>query len=291
MKSPITGIIILITFCWLLSSNFPLPIYIAHARQILPSQGLSAIQVLTNAVNNPPQDILIYSYNVINAWPHDPEAFTQGLIFFKGHLYESTGLNGRSSLRKVDLKTGKILKKIDLPQQYFAEGLTVFRGKVFQLTWLSERGFVYNLKDFTLLNDFFYKGEGWGLTHDEQYLIKSNGTNQLQFIRTTDFKIMRTIDVFYQGLPLNNLNELEYIKGEIFANVWQTDLIVRIAPDSGRILGVINLEGLLTLADKGHTHPVDVLNGIAYDEKNDRIFVTGKLWPRVFEVKLATDIK
>jgi len=225
-----------------------------------------------------------YTYDVVNRWPHDPTAFTQGLVFNDGALIESAGLYDHSSLRKVDLQTGKVLKKVDVPNKYFAEGLTVFQGKIFQLTWREDVCFVYDPHTFTLTSLLAYTGEGWGLTHDDQYLILSDGTNRLKFLDPVKLRVMRTISVYDGDRPLTDLNELEFIKGEIYANIWHTDRIVRIDPNSGRILGWIDLAGLLPASERSNEEAV--LNGIAYDEVHDRLFVTGKLWPAIFEIRL-----
>lgn len=227
----------------------------------------------------------IYTYEIRRVYPHDPAAFTQGLIFRDGILWESTGLNGQSSLRKVELETGHVLKKIDVPEQFFAEGMTVFRGRVYQLTWQSQKGFIYDPDTFQQLGEFAYTGEGWGLTHDGDYLIMSDGTNRIRFLDPVTFDTKRAISVSLNGRPVSELNELEYVKGEIYANVWQTDRVLRIDPQTGRVIGVVDLTGLLPAADR--TPSTDVLNGIAYDEANDRLFVTGKLWPKLFEIRLV----
>lgn len=226
-------------------------------------------------------------YEVVHTYPHDRGAFTQGLLYLDGALYESTGLNGRSSLRKVELETGKVLQKVDLPPAYFAEGLAELNGKLYQLTWTNHTAFVYDLKTFKLETNFLYVYEGWGLTTDGRSLILSDGTDQIRFINPADFSVERTIQVRENGLAEFNLNELEYIKGEIFANVWQTDDILRIDPATGSVLGRINFAGLLKPEDRDAT--TDVLNGIAYDAADDRIFITGKCWPKLFEVRLKKD--
>lgn len=228
-----------------------------------------------------------YTYEVIKTYPHDPNAFTQGLVYYQGELYESTGLNGSSSLRKVELQTGQVLKSLNIPQQYFAEGLALFNNRLYQLTWLTQTTFVYDLDSFDKdpPKTFSYSGEGWGLTHDDHSLIMSDGTNQIRFLDPETFQVQRTITVLDGSSPVRQLNELEYIQGEIFANVWQTDRIARIDPPTGRVTGWINLSGLLSPEDR--TRPVDVLNGIAYDESGDRLFVTGKLWPKLFEIRLV----
>jgi len=226
----------------------------------------------------------VYGYEVVNTYPHDTSAFTQGLIFMDGELLESTGGEGKSTLRRVELSTGKVLQKLDVPGFYFAEGLTVFGGKAYQLTWQGEKGFVYDPKTFKKLGEFEYEGEGWGLTHDADSLILSDGSNRIRFIDPNTFQVRRTISVFESGRPLEDLNELEYVKGEIFANVWHEDRVARIDPQTGAIKGWVDLTGLLRPGDV--RDPEAVLNGIAYDEAGDRLFVTGKLWPKLFEVRL-----
>jgi glutaminyl-peptide cyclotransferase len=225
-----------------------------------------------------------YTYEVVNSWPHDTKAFTQGLIYYDGVLFESTGLHGVSSLRRVELETGKVLKKIDVPSEYFAEGMTIFQGKIYQLTWQSQKGFVYDLGSFQKEKDFSYYGEGWGLTNDTQQLILSDGTDKIRFIDPFSFEVLKTISIRENGNPVTAINELEYIKGMIYANLWQTDRIVIIDPKSGNVTASIDLTGLLKPEDR--QEQVDVLNGIAYDAGKDRLFVTGKLWPKIFEIKL-----
>jgi glutamine cyclotransferase len=225
-----------------------------------------------------------YSYDIVRAFPHDAEAFTQGLLYYQGFLYESTGLNGRSSVRKVDLDSGKVLQKRDLPVFYFGEGLALLGGKLYQLTWLSQKGFVYVLDSFQPLRDFTYSGQGWGLTQDGQSLIMSDGSDRLRFLDPETFDVKRTLAV-HDGLqPVPSLNELEYIKGEIYANIWTKDRIARIDPQSGQVKGWIDLSGLTP--PQVRRNPNAVLNGIAYDPEHDRLFVTGKLWPQIFEIRL-----
>ena len=225
------------------------------------------------------------SYRVVHAYPHDPQAYTQGLLFLDGHLYESTGLNGRSSLRMVDLTTGRVLQSVPVPSQYFAEGLASWGSTLIQLTWQSHVAFVYDRFSFRLLRTIPYDGEGWGLTQDGQGLILSDGSATLKFLDPADFHVVRTIQVTDQGAPVTQLNELEYVRGEIYANVWHSDRIGRISPATGKVLGWIDLAGILP-ADQ-HTDPEAVLNGIAYDATHNRLFVTGKLWPRLFEIKVV----
>ncbi|MGE0126934.1 MAG: glutaminyl-peptide cyclotransferase [Blastocatellales bacterium] len=231
-----------------------------------------------------PARVPTYTYEVVNAYPHDPNAFTQGLVFHQGALYESTGLNGASSLRQVELETGKVMKKIDVPAVFFAEGLALFNNRLYQLTWQSQQGFIYDLDSFNMIRGFSYAGEGWGLTHDSRSLIMSDGTNHIRFLNPDTLEVLRVIAVQDNGREITQLNELEYIKGEIYANIWQTDRIARVDPQSGRVTAWINLSGLLSPEDRSRS--VDVLNGIAYDPASDRLFVTGKLWPKLFEIRL-----
>jgi glutaminyl-peptide cyclotransferase len=226
-----------------------------------------------------------FTYDVINTFPHDPAAYTQGLVFRDDALYESTGLNGQSSIRKVELQTGKVLRKVEVAPQFFGEGLALLNDRAYQLTWQSQQGFIYDPNDFRLLKTFNYTGEGWGLTHDGHSLILSDGTPRIRFLDPETFAVQRTINVADGQLPIHQINELEYIKGEIYANIYQTERIARIDPQSGKVTAWINLSGLLSQQDR-QQRPVDVLNGIAYDEARDRIFVTGKLWPKLFEIKL-----
>jgi glutamine cyclotransferase len=247
-------------------------------------QSASSGDELPKETNAATAEIPIYTYEVVNTYPHDPGAFTQGLVFLDGALLESTGLNGQSSLRKVDLKTGSVLKRVEVPAEYFAEGLAALDGKLFQLTWQNQKGFVYDLESFKLEKDFSYEGEGWGLTTDGHWLILSDGTDQIRFLDPATFEVKQTIHVLARGQAVNRLNELEYIKGEIFANVWGSDYVVRIDPATGRVTGVIDFTGLL--APQYRRFDTDVLNGIAYDAKENRIFITGKKWPKLFEVRL-----
>lgn len=237
-------------------------------------------------MTSPSQVAPVSTFEVVNAWPHDSDAFTQGLVFHDDFFLESTGQYGESSLRRVEPKTGRVLKKVDVASRYFAEGLTLFRGKLYQLTWTTRKGFIYNPETFETQGEFAYDGEGWGLTHDEQNLILSDGTNQIRFIDPNTFEIKKTISVFDGARPVRELNELEYVKGEIYANIWHTDRIARIDPVSGKILGWIDLTGLLPEAERSDEEAV--LNGIAYDAATDRLFVTGKLWPRLFEIRLKS---
>jgi glutaminyl-peptide cyclotransferase len=231
------------------------------------------------------RDVPVYGFEVVNTWPHDTKAFTQGLVFYDGALLESTGQYGESSLRRVDFKTGRVLKRKDVPSNYFAEGLALFGGKLYQLTWQEHKGFIYDPKSFEVQGEFHFDGQGWGLTNDGESLILSDGTNQIRFLDPETFRVRRTVSVSDQrGRPLRDLNELEYVRGEIYANVWHTDRVARIDPRDGTLIGWIDLTGLLPPAERGD--PEAVLNGIAYDEAGDRLFVTGKLWPKLFEIRV-----
>jgi glutaminyl-peptide cyclotransferase len=226
-----------------------------------------------------------YTYQIVHTFPHDPLAFTQGLVFHDGLLYEGTGLEEQSSIRKVRLETGEVLQKRDLPGEYFGEGIVIWNDRLLQLTWKAEKGFIYDLATFAPKGEFQYPGEGWGLTTDGKQIIMSDGTPQLRFWDPETLKETSRITVTDDGRPVAELNELEWVRGEIYANVWQTDRIARIDPKTGKVVGWINCYGLLTPADR--TEQTDVLNGIAYDSKGDRLFVTGKRWPKLFEIKVV----
>ena len=232
----------------------------------------------------PSGEVWRYSYEIVNTYPHDRKAFTQGLVFFDGKLIESTGLNGQSTLREVDLASGKVLRQAPVSDKYFAEGLAILGGKAYQLTWQAQKGFVYDEATFRPEREFSYTGEGWGLATDGHSLIMSDGTPQIRFLDPGTFQVERAIQVAARGQTVKWLNELEYIQGEIFANVWQTPYVVRIDPANGAVTGVIDFSGLLQPAD--YDTNTDVLNGIAYDSAKDRLFVTGKRWPKLFEVRL-----
>ncbi len=233
---------------------------------------------------NPRATVPLYGYEVVNAWPHDTQAYTQGLVFQDGHLLESTGQEGRSSLRRVEPETGNIIKKVMVPAPYFAEGITLLHGKVYQLTWEHQVGFIYDASTLEKTGEFKYQGEGWGLATDGSSLILSDGSNRIRFINPDNFQVVKTISVLDGGRPVNNLNELEYIQGEIFANIWHHEGIARIDPQTGRVVGWIDLRGLLRANEV--SDPEAVLNGIAYDQSSDRLFITGKLWPKLFEIRL-----
>jgi glutamine cyclotransferase len=225
-----------------------------------------------------------YGYQVVHVYPHDRTAFTQGLEFRAGFLYEGTGLEGRSTLRKVKLETGEVLQQINLAPEFFGEGITVVNQQIIQLTWRSQIGFVYDQASFRRLRSFNYPGEGWGLTNDGAQIYMSDGTAQIRCWDAGSLLEKRRFTVRDSGRPVPLLNELEYVRGEIYANVWESDRIVRFSPVDGKALGWIDLTGLLSAADRAGQ--VDVLNGIAYDALGDRLFVTGKLWPKLFEIRV-----
>lgn len=222
-----------------------------------------------------------YTATVIDTFPHDPNAFTQGLVIDEGQLYEGTGRNGQSSLRKVALETGEILQRTNLNARYFGEGITILNGKVYQLTWQTHLGFVYDLASFKVEKTFFLPGEGWGITHDGIHLIVSDGTAFLRMLDPATLTEVSRVEVKMDGLPLDRLNELEFIDGEVWANVWYTDAIVRIDPATGTVTGRIDLSNI-----NQQRATDDVLNGIAWDAETGRLFVTGKLWPQLYEIKV-----
>jgi glutamine cyclotransferase len=224
-----------------------------------------------------------YGYTVVHTYPHDPRAFTQGLQYVDGFLYEGTGQNGQSSIRRVKLESGEVVQRRDIAPQYFGEGITVWKSELVELTWQSGVAFVYDRKTFAPRRTFSYQGEGWGLTEDGVGLIMSDGTDSLRFLDPETFAERRRLNVTALGKAVRNLNELEFVKGEVFANVWMTDDVARIDPVTGKVTGWIDLRGLLTLRERASA---DVLNGIAYDAAGDRLFVTGKWWPKLFEIKL-----
>jgi len=244
----------------------------------------AALSRLPSVLNVAPE-VETFGYRVVNAYPHDADAYTQGLIYHDGFLYESTGRNGQSTLRKVVLETGQVVQRRALGQEYFAEGLTDWGPRLLQLTWQSHVGFVYDLTSFQLQQSFPLAGEGWGLTHDEKALILSDGSNRLRFLDPDSFREIKHIAVSDAGTPVKDLNELEYVRGQIYANVWHTDRIAIIAPDTGNVSGWIDLSGLMSAGYRLDAEAV--LNGIAYDPARNRLFVTGKLWPRLFEIEIV----
>lgn len=263
-----------------------------------PEESSSTNVEVTRTVTSPAQNptvvytpvyinttVTYYTFEVVNDYAHDREAFTQGLVWYDGYLYEGTGLRGRSSLRKVNLEDGVVLQQIALPEQYFGEGITVLNDLIFQLTWQSQIGFIYDRETFAQQESFAYPTEGWGVTHDGQRLIMSDGSARLYFLDPETLTQLGSIDVTFRGEPVPRLNELEYLHDRVYANVWQTDWIVMINPRDGVVTGVIDLQGLLDVPPNPD-FPIDVLNGIAYDAVADRLFVTGKLWPKLYEIRL-----
>lgn len=247
----------------------------------LPTVALVVFGLFSKSPDSP----AIWTCEIVNTFDHDRAAFTQGLVFEDGVLYEGTGLNGRSELRKVELQTGKVLQSHKLPDRFFGEGITIFEDRIIQLTYLSRVGFVYDKNTFEQLEEFKYPTEGWGLTHDGKHLIMSDGTPMIYFLDPQTFARVRKIMVLDQNTPIGWVNELEYIDGQIYANVWPGDRIARIDPETGQIIGWIDCEGLLTARDKNDE--IDVFNGIAHDPATGRLFVTGKCWPKLFEIKLV----
>ncbi|HIC02065.1 TPA: glutaminyl-peptide cyclotransferase [Candidatus Poribacteria bacterium] len=244
----------------------------------------SKIPTAVGAASTALKSVPVYTYKIMNTYVHDYRGFTQGLVFEDGFLYEGTGLHAQSSLRRVALETGEILQLHRLPSHFFGEGITVYQDKIIQLTWKSNTGFVYRKDNFEMLREFNYSTEGWGITHDGQQLIMSDGTSTLYFLNPETFEEVRLIKVYDSNGPVKHLNELEYVEKQIYANVWQSNRIAKIDPQTGQVVGWIDLTGLLKL--EGYRLPVDVLNGIAYDQTKKRLFVTGKLWPKLFEIQL-----
>lgn len=231
----------------------------------------------------------VQGYDIVRVYPHDRNAFTQGLIWIDGSLYESTGLNGASSVRRVQLESGRVLARHDLDNRYFGEGLTAWGSQLIQLTYRAGVGFVYDRATLRQRQTFRYAGEGWGLTHDGQRLIMSDGTAVLRFLDPLTFRQVYELQVHDGGQPVANLNELEFVRGEIWANVWRTDRIARIDPKTGRVTAWVDLSGLLSPAER--TGTVDELNGIAWDAQRDRVFVTGKRWPKLFQIRVKDEAR
>ena len=247
---------------------------------------LTALLILCACAGQLPSGVPQYSYQIVHAYPHDRLAFTEGLFYLNGALYESTGLEGQSSLRRVKLETGEVVQKYDLPDSYFGEGIVNWKDRIVQLTWRTQVGFVYDLKTFEKKREFRYPGEGWALTQDGRRLIMDDGTAQIRFWNPESLEEMGRITVTDRSQPVMNLNELEWVDGEIYANIWGTSRIARINPASGKVVGWIDLSGLQR-ASGADPHSDSVLNGIAYDAKSHRLFVTGKRWPKLFEIRLV----
>ena len=228
-------------------------------------------------------------WKLVKTYPHDPGAFTEGLFFHQGALYESTGLEGRSEIRKVALKDGKVIERLVIPQPYFGEGIVNWKDRLISLTWRHRQGFVWNLSDFSPISRFRYEGEGWGMTQDGRNLIMSDGTAQLRFLDPETLAETRRITVTFNGRPIDRLNELEYVKGEIWANIWYDNHIARIDPANGTVIDWIDIAPLTKAS--GATDDEAVANGIAYDAQGDRLFITGKYWPKLFEIQLQPEVK
>jgi len=259
---------------------------------ILAALTLLTVAPLANAASQTPTPLQIdpsdvWGYRVVADYPHDAEAYTQGLDIHEGVLYEGTGLYGESSLRRVDLATGEVLQEVPLSEEYFGEGIVVVDDRIFQLTWQEQTAFLYDRETFEVVETFTYETQGWGLTHDGERLIMSDGSDRITFRDTATFEEIGPIDVTYQGVPVPYLNELEYIDGEIWANVYLTDYVVRIDPESGEVTGWIDFSGLLTEQEQASLERGEVLNGVAQDPDTGQLYVTGKMWPRMFEIELT----
>jgi glutaminyl-peptide cyclotransferase len=252
---------------------------------LLSRFGVVAVALVIASPSLAQKRATVDTFKVVNVYPHDRAAYTQGLIYRGGFLFESTGLNGQSTLRKVKLETGAVVQQHRLDQAHFAEGLAAWKGELVQLTWRSNIAFVYDLLTFTPRRTFKYPGEGWGLTHDGRQFVLSDGTNQLRFLDPETFREVRRVTVKDGSTAVRDLNELEFVRGEIYANVWHTDRIARISPQTGQVTGWIDLRGLMSTGYR--LDPEAVLNGIAYDAAANRLFVTGKLWPRLFEIRVV----
>lgn len=270
-------------------ASLPAPAVAFTATAATGTQAADQLPTATpaNAAPSAAVQVPISTYRVLNVFPHDPTAFTQGLVYQDGIFYEGTGLRGQSTLRKVDPATGQVLQGIRLPDQYFGEGIAILGQRLYQLTWQENTGFIYDKDSFELLDTWRYEGEGWGLATDGQRLLMSDGSHELRFLDPETLAELGRVAVLDDaGQPVSRLNELEWVGGEVWANVWQTDRIARIDPASGRLLGWIDLAGLLPDEDRA-AQRVDVLNGIAYDAATARLFVTGKWWPKLFEIELV----
>jgi glutaminyl-peptide cyclotransferase len=253
-------------------------------KQLLAAVAALAVALLAGPIAT--AAVPVWGVSVVHAYPHDRDAFTEGLFYLDGFLYESTGLNGQSSVRKVELATGRVLQSRSLGRQYFGEGIVPWKNHLIQLTWQNHVGFVDDLASFRQLRQFSYTGEGWALTQNGHQIIMSDGTPQLRFLDPDTMKEGRRLNVTADGQPVKNLNELEWMKGEILANIWLTNFIARIDPATGKVTGWIDVTGLMNPAELGGD-PDAIPNGIAYDAAQDRLFVTGKRWPKLFEIKLV----
>lgn len=252
---------------------------------IYSNSNIVELEVVTTTQTSS-KEIIYYDCKIINTYPHDPTAFTQGLSIENNYFYEGTGLYGSSTLRKVQLDNGKVIQILNLTDQYFGEGITICQDKIIQITWKSHIGFVYDKTNFQKLREFHYSTEGWGITFDGEHLILSDGTSTLHFIDPETYESVSQIQVYSEEGPVNDLNELEYVKGEVYANVWPTNLIARISPTTGKVNGWIDLSEVMRI--ENNINQAAIPNGIAYDSRTDRLFVTGKLWSKVFEIELIS---
>lgn len=267
-------------------ASFFRPLIFALLALAITANFASAEKIDADSFGSSP--VKTYSYRIVDSYPHDPSAFTQGLVYDRGELYEGTGLYGQSSLRRIDIQTGEVLQIVQLEDEFFGEGITIWEDKIIQLTWQSRQGFVWGKENLTRIDNFTYQTEGWGLTSDGEKLIMSDGSNILYFLDLEDYSLLGTLEVTACGEPVRGINELEYINGMIYANLWPSSWIAIIYPDTGEVKGKINLSGIMTEEDiQGRR--VDVTNGIAYDPSEDRLFVTGKFWPRLFEIELVEE--
>ena len=286
MKKLVMLLLLFMTACTVAEApptSSPTATIAATATPSPPPQPTATVQTAVS-----PQHPIQYSYTIVNSYPHDAGAFTQGLVWHDGLLYESTGMHGESDVRRVLLESGEVMEEVPIDDLYFGEGITIFDDRVYELTWQAQTGFVYDADTLDLRGSFTYPTEGWGITHDGEQLIMSDGTDTIYFWDAETLTENGRIHVHDGDLPIIRLNELEYIDGEIYANIWQTDFIARIDPETGAVTGWIDLSGLLTAEEQaGLSNPSNaVLNGIAYDAENGRLFVTGKLWPTLFEIEL-----
>ncbi len=245
--------------------------------------GISSVKIQVKPAQAPHK----YNYEIVKVYPHDPHAYTQGLLYQNGILYEGTGQYGESGIRKTDMKNGKILSTLNIDSKLFGEGITIYQDKIYQLTWTSHQGFIYDLKSFSLESTFNYNTQGWGITSIGQQLIMSDGSHKLYHIVPTSFNVIKEVEVYDQNGPVKNLNELEYINGLVWANVWMQDRIVMIDPENGIIKGELDMSALLSAAERQKLDDSDdVLNGIAWNPETQTIYVTGKRWPKLFEIKV-----
>ncbi|MEM7032013.1 MAG: glutaminyl-peptide cyclotransferase [Chloroflexota bacterium] len=284
----LTSLILILTACFGADDVEPATATVAPPTEMATNTVVPTpvVSTATPSPHTPSEAVAppVYDYEIVNVYPHNPDAFTQGLIYLDDILYEGTGLRGASTIRKVDLETGTVLQSANLNAVLFGEGITILGDKLYQLTWQARRGFVYDKNTFALEQEFTYPTEGWGLTHNGEHLIMSDGTANLYFLDPETLTEVSRVEVTDRGAAVPQLNELEYIDGLVYANIWRSDFIAMIDPQNGAVVGWVNLTNILGPEDR--VQRVDVLNGIAYDAQGDRLFVTGKWWPKLFEIKL-----